>query len=116
VDKLADQAMDCRPDPVHRESPWRAKRAVSLSRDRTEKVSGGFGPTPVEPVTVTIDGVTHRGMYYVRGSIVFVQSQRGAKRIQIGQSPPLEIAKHLLSELVRGRTMNIARSNRTHDR
>jgi hypothetical protein len=76
-------------------------------------VSGGFKPTPVNPVTVTIDGVTHHGIYYVRGSIVFVQSQLGAKRIQIGHSPPLEIAKLLLSELVRGRTTNIARSKRT---
>ena len=67
-----------------------------------QKVSG-FRPTPVRPVTVTIDGVTHDGMYYVRGSTLFVQSQRGAKRaLLLGGSLPLEKAKLLLSELVRG--------------
>jgi hypothetical protein len=42
-------------------------------------------------------------MYYVRGSTLFVQSQRGAKRaLLLGGSLPLEKAKLLLSELVRG--------------
>jgi hypothetical protein len=68
-----------------------------------QKVRRGFGPTPVIAVTVTIDGVTHHGMYYVRGSIMFVQSQQGAKRALVGASPPLEKAKLLLSELVRER-------------
>jgi hypothetical protein len=90
-----------------------AQSPSALGQDRAEKVSGGFRPTPVKPVTVTIDGAIHYGTYYVRRSIVFVQSELGAKRIQVRHSPPLEVAKLLLSELVCGRTMNIARSKRT---
>ena len=57
--------------------------------------------TPVRPVTVTIDGATHEGTYFVRDSIVHVQSPFGAKAIQIGTMPAKTIAKLLLSELVR---------------
>ncbi len=59
------------------------------------------GPTAVRSVTVTIDGVTHKGTYYVQGSVVHVQYHAGAKATQVGGSPAGSIAKLLLSELVR---------------
>jgi hypothetical protein len=59
------------------------------------------GPTPVRPVTVTIDDVIYFGTYYVQNSTLYVQSQFGAKATQVGASRPKSIAKLLLSELVR---------------
>ena len=61
----------------------------------------GSGPTPVRPVTATIDDVIYFGTYYVQNSTVYVQSQFGAKATQLGGSRPRWIAKLLLSELVR---------------
>jgi len=61
----------------------------------------GSRPTAVKLVTVTIDGVTHRGTYFVQGSMVHVQSTLGSKKTHVGGSPPEAIAKLLLSELVR---------------
>jgi hypothetical protein len=56
----------------------------------------------VHNVTVTIDGVTHQGTYYVQGPLlVYVQCDAGTKATQVGRSPPSAIAKLLLSELVR---------------
>ena len=63
----------------------------------------GHGPTPVRPVTVTIDDVIYFGTYYVQNSTVYVQSQFGAKSAKLGGSRPRWIAKLLLSELVRER-------------
>src|SRR6516225_8918700 len=37
------------------------------------------GPSPVRNVTVTIDGVTHHGAYFVQGSMVYVRSTLGAQ-------------------------------------
>jgi hypothetical protein len=59
------------------------------------------GPSPVESVTVIIDGVTHHGSYFLRGSVVHVRSPLGARATQVGGSPPEAIAMLLLSELVR---------------
>ena len=58
------------------------------------------GLTPVKTVTVTIGGVTHEATYYVQHSMVYVQSPFGAKATQVGGSPPVAIARMLLSELV----------------
>jgi hypothetical protein len=58
-------------------------------------------PIPVKIATVTIDGVTYEGIYYVQHSMVRVESPFGAKATQIGKLLPEAIAKMLLSELVR---------------
>jgi len=57
--------------------------------------------SPVQNITVTIDGVTHKGTYYVRGSLVHVQCYAGTKTTQVGGSTARTIAKLLLLELVR---------------
>ena len=57
--------------------------------------------SPVRSVTVTIDGVTHHGTYYVQGSVVHVRSPLGEKITKARRSPPEAIARLLLSELVR---------------
>ena len=57
-------------------------------------------PLIVRSVTVTIDGVTHQGTYYVQGSSVHVRSPLGAKATQIEGSPLEALAMALLSELV----------------
>jgi hypothetical protein len=59
------------------------------------------GPTPVKDVVVMINGVEHRGTYFVQSSMVHVRSDAGSKATQVGGSPPETIAKILLSELVR---------------
>jgi hypothetical protein len=58
-------------------------------------------PFLVKSVTVTIDGVTHHGTYYVQGSVVHVRSPLGEKMRNVGMSLPEAIARLLLSELVR---------------
>jgi hypothetical protein len=60
-------------------------------------------PLIVKSVTVTIDGVTHHGTYYVQGSVLHVRSPLGAKTTNAGMSPPEAVARLLLSELVRAR-------------
>jgi hypothetical protein len=57
--------------------------------------------SPLNDVTITIGGVEHRGTYYVQNSIVYVQSEKGAKATQIAGSAPEVLARMLLSELVR---------------
>jgi hypothetical protein len=59
------------------------------------------GPTPVRPVTIIIDGVTHQGSYFVQESTVHVRSPLGTKATQVGRLSPEAVAKLLLSELVR---------------
>jgi hypothetical protein len=49
-------------------------------------------PTQVKSVTVTFDGVTHHGTYFVLGSMVHVRSPLGAKATQLGKSSPGELA------------------------
>ena len=58
-------------------------------------------PTPVKPVTVTIDDVIYFGTYYVQNSTLYVQSQFGAKATQVGGARPKSMAKLLLLEQVR---------------
>jgi hypothetical protein len=58
-------------------------------------------PFLVRSVTVTIDGVTHHGTYYVQGSVLHVRSPLGEKIAEVGTSPPEAIARLLLSALVR---------------
>jgi hypothetical protein len=58
-------------------------------------------PLIVRSVTVTIDGVTYQGTYYVQGSVVYVRSALGAKATQVGESSPEALAKLLLSQLAR---------------
>jgi hypothetical protein len=60
-----------------------------------------IGPFSVKHVSVTLNGVTHHGTYYLQGSRVHVQCPYGQKATQIGGSPPEAIAKLLLGELVR---------------
>jgi hypothetical protein len=60
-------------------------------------------PIPVKIVSVTRDGVTYEGIYYVEGSMVYVESPFGKKATQIRNSlrePPELIAKTLLAQLV----------------
>jgi hypothetical protein len=57
--------------------------------------------SPVEPVTVTINGVTYVGTYYVQRSRIHVHSAYGSKSAQFGGGPPEAIARMLLAELVR---------------
>jgi hypothetical protein len=59
-------------------------------------------PSPVDTVTVEIDGIIYEGTYYVQKSIVHVQSAFGSKSTPVGAPPPEMIARMLLSELVRG--------------
>jgi hypothetical protein len=59
------------------------------------------GPSPVKSVTVTSDGVTHHGAYFVQRSTVYVRSPLGDKAIQVGGAEPVAIARLLLLELVR---------------
>jgi hypothetical protein len=58
-------------------------------------------PFTVMPVSVTIDGVTYIGNYYVQDSIVHVQSLLGTKSTRVGWLPSAIIAELLLSEMVK---------------
>jgi hypothetical protein len=60
------------------------------------------GPAPLRNVMITLDGVTHKGIYYVQGSLVHVQCDAGTKATQLGRLPATSVAKLLPSELVRG--------------
>jgi hypothetical protein len=55
-------------------------------------------PSPVETVSITIDGVTYEGTYYVQGGTVYVQSKFGDRATQVGGSPPEAIAHVLTAE------------------
>jgi hypothetical protein len=60
-------------------------------------------PIPVKIATVTIDGVSYEGIYYVQHSMVCVESPFGEKATQVGKSllgKSEAIAKMMLSELV----------------
>jgi hypothetical protein len=57
--------------------------------------------SPVQNLTVTIDGVTYGGTYYTHGAMVYVQYGTGREQTQTGGSPAEPIAQMLLSELVR---------------
>jgi non-canonical (house-cleaning) NTP pyrophosphatase len=59
-------------------------------------------PIPVKIVTVTLGGVTYEGIYYVEGSVVYVESPFGKKTAEVSRSreQPEMIAKLLLSKLV----------------
>jgi hypothetical protein len=61
----------------------------------------GSRPTPVRSVAVALDGVMHKGTYYVQGSCVYVQYEGGTKMTQVGAMPAESLAKLLLLELVR---------------
>jgi hypothetical protein len=60
-------------------------------------------PFLVKSVTVTIDGVTYRGTYYIQRSIVYVRSALGEKARQVVGSPHEAMARLLLSELARAK-------------
>lgn len=82
----------------HREAPleaWPAKAYVTGAKIQA------MAPTPVRHVTVTIDDIIYEGTYFVRDSMVYVQSEFGTKATQVGGSRPATLAKLLLSELVR---------------
>jgi hypothetical protein len=57
--------------------------------------------SPVQNITVTVDGVEHRGTYYTHGPMVYVQHKNGRKATQVGHSEPEHLAPLLLAELVR---------------
>ena len=59
------------------------------------------GPSPVRDVSVTIDGVTYEGTYYVQCYMVYVQSPLGKNVTRLGGSRSKAFAMSLLSELVR---------------
>jgi hypothetical protein len=54
----------------------------------------------VKTVTVTIDGIEHRGTYYVQGWMVYVQSEKGSKATQVGSLSPENVARLLLLEIL----------------
>jgi hypothetical protein len=58
-------------------------------------------PAPVHNITVTLDGVTYRGTYYVQDSTVYVRCDAGKKATQVGGSSAASIARLLMLELVR---------------
>jgi hypothetical protein len=58
-------------------------------------------PFLVRSVTVTVDGVTYQGTYFIQQSMVYVRSPLGAKATQLGLSSPEALAMLLLKELVR---------------
>ena len=64
-------------------------------------VMSNTDPLPARNVSITIDGVTHRGTYYVQRSLVRVQSRLGERVAHVGGSPPKSIAMVLLWQLVR---------------
>jgi hypothetical protein len=53
-------------------------------------------PFVVKSVTVTMDGVTYEGIYYLQGSLVYVRSPLGANATQLGGSTPEALAMLLL--------------------
>ena len=57
----------------------------------------------VSHVSVTINGLTHHGQYRVESGTVYVESPFGSKASPVGGLPPEDVARLLLSELVRGR-------------
>jgi len=59
------------------------------------------GSYPAGEVSVTIDGITYHGTYWVENQTVFVKSLLGEKSTQVGGSSPETIAMRLLSEIVR---------------
>ena len=60
-----------------------------------------------DDVSVTTDGVTHEGAYYVNGFILHVRSPLGAKATQVGGSSPEAVAKLLLAGLFARRGSNV---------
>jgi hypothetical protein len=70
----------------------------------------GSRPTPVRSVAVALDGVMHKGTYYVQGSCVYVQYEGGTKTTQVGAMPAESLAKLLLLELVREQSAAWSRS------
>jgi hypothetical protein len=58
-------------------------------------------PTPVRNVAVTLNGVTHKGTYYVQDLMLRVSSVAGEKTTQVAGPPRESIAKLLLLELAR---------------
>lgn len=48
-----------------------------------------------ENISVTIDGIKHRGTYFVESKMVHVQSEFGSKVTQVGGSEPETIARSL---------------------
>jgi len=63
-----------------------------------------YKKTSLIPVSVTIDGDTYKGAYFVHHFTVCVLSPLGEKAREVGASPPETIAQQLFSELVNERT------------
>jgi hypothetical protein len=59
-------------------------------------------PTALNDVSVSLEGVTHHGTYYVQRGILYVQCHRGEKKTQVGSTGPMPMAKLLLSQIMRG--------------
>jgi hypothetical protein len=58
--------------------------------------------TALNDVTVSLDGTTHHGTYYVQRGILYVQCHGGEKKTQVGSTGPMPMAKLLLSQMMRG--------------
>ena len=58
-------------------------------------------PPVRHPITCEIDGVTHKGTYWVAGKILTVSTGGGGKSKQIGTIEPEALAKQLLLDLVK---------------
>ena len=58
---------------------------------------------PRFPISCEVDGVVHRGIYWIAGKIltVSVASGKGGKSRQVGAMEPAILAKQLLLELVK---------------
>jgi hypothetical protein len=58
-------------------------------------------PPPRHPITVELDGQTHKGTYWVAGKILTVATGRCGNSKQVGTMEPEVLAKQLLLELVK---------------
>jgi hypothetical protein len=57
-------------------------------------------PAPVLNITVTVDGVAHKGTYHTHGSMVYVQYGDARRNTRTGGLTADSLAMLLLSELV----------------
>ena len=57
--------------------------------------------TPRIPISIEIDGVTHRGYYQTERGMIRVDYKWGSKATQLGGSPAQGLARIIMHELVR---------------
>ncbi len=88
-------------------SPWRQSIPAPMIGFTAGLATIGHHSTinndpPVRhPITCEIDGVTHKGTYWVAGKILTVSTGGGGKSKQVGTTEPEALAKQLLLDLVK---------------